>query len=432
MSNTVIKVEGLGKKYNLTKKNTLAYVSLRDSLTMYAKRVGEKIAHPFAARPSSAPASKNEFWALRDVNFSVAQGEKLGVIGHNGAGKSTLLKVLSRITEPTTGRVSIKGRVSSLLEVGTGFHYELSGRENIFLNGAILGMRRAEIKRNFDAIVEFSGVEQFLDMPIKYYSSGMTVRLAFAVAAFLNTEILIVDEVLAVGDAEFQKKCIGKMDEVNHKEGRTVLFVSHNMSAVASFCGRGLLLEQGSVSSVGDISSIVARYAGGGGESGSSASFPPGFHGDDEAELIEVNIKKESGQRAIDFAITEPIRISIKYRVKQENASLTPGIFLTNSTGERVLLSKDAPFDGDGTKKTSRGVYLASCVIPGNFLNDGMYAIGLEMTTMTQAVSHFYVPNALSFMVLDNMENTPTRGLYRGPFQGVVRPLLKWDSEKIS
>ncbi|GHV44456.1 ABC transporter [Synergistales bacterium] len=431
MSNTVIKVEGLGKKYELTKKNSGAYISLRDSLTMCAKRVGKKIAHPFAARSTSAPSSKDEFWALRDVNFSVEQGEKLGVIGHNGAGKSTLLKVLSRITEPTTGRVSIKGRVSSLLEVGTGFHYELTGRENIFLNGAILGMRRAEIKRNFDAIVEFSGIERFLDTPIKYYSSGMTVRLAFAVAAFLNTEIMIVDEVLAVGDAEFQKKCIGKMDEVNHKEGRTVLFVSHNMSAVASFCGRGLLLKQGSVSSSGDISSIVAQYVGGG-ETGFSAVFPHGLHGDDTVELIDVTIEKESGQKAVDFAITEPIKISVKYMVKKENASLTPGIFLTNSRGERILGATDAPFDSDGTKKTSMGVYLASCVIPGNFLNDGMYSIGLEMTTMTQVVSHFYVPSALNFMVLDNMENTPTRGLYRGPFQGAVRPLLKWDGRKIS
>ncbi|GHS98187.1 ABC transporter [Synergistales bacterium] len=433
MSSTVIKVESLGKKYNLTKKSSMAYGSLRASFAMCAKRAAQKIAHPFATRNSSESASsKDEFWALRDVNFSVEQGEKLGVVGHNGAGKSTLLKVLSRITEPTTGRVSIKGRVSSLLEVGTGFHYELTGRENIFLNGAILGMRQAEIKRNFDAIVEFSGVEQFLDMPIKYYSSGMTVRLAFAVAAFLSTEILIVDEVLAVGDAEFQKKCIGKMDEVNRKDGRTVLFVSHNMSAVASFCARGIMLKQGSVCETGNISYIVARYAGSGGNMGSSASFPAGMHGDDTVDLIDVRIEKESGQGAVDFAITEPIKISMKYRVKKENASLTPGVFLTNSSGTRVLLSTDAPFDSDGTKKAHSGVYIASCVVPGNFLNDGMYSIELWMTTMTQTVSHFYVPNALSFIVLDDMENTPTRGAYRGQFSGAVRPLLEWSSEKIS
>ena len=235
-----IKVENLGKRYLLQHQG---HYRLYDLLGDYVHRIGRRLKNPFAER--SKPRNVEEFWALRDLSFDVEQGDRIGIIGHNGAGKSTLLKVLSRITDPTEGRISLKGRVASLLEVGTGFHPDLTGRENIFLNAAILGMRSHEIRKNFDAIVNFAGVDKFLDTPIKRYSSGMQVRLAFAIAAHLTSEILIVDEVLAVGDMEFQKKCMGKMDEISHKEGRTILFVSHNMGAVMQLCKRVICMEHG-------------------------------------------------------------------------------------------------------------------------------------------------------------------------------------------
>ena len=251
-----LKIEGLGKRYMLRHQmNRMLY----DALTSVMHRLVRRVRHPFAER--STPQGVEEFWALRDLSFNVEQGERIAIVGHNGAGKSTLLKILSRITDPTEGRISIKGRVSSLLEVGTGFHPELTGRENIFLNAAILGMKSWEIRKNFDAIVDFAGVEKFLDTPVKRFSSGMYVRLAFAIAAHLNSEILIIDEVLAVGDGEFQKKCMGKMDEISHKEGRTILFVSHNMGAVLQLCNRVICLERGrKVFETNDVVGGVQKY----------------------------------------------------------------------------------------------------------------------------------------------------------------------------
>ena len=273
MSSAILAVEGLGKKYRIHhQQQGRRYVALRDV-------IAQKFAAPFRLLkrsqksevrsqtsdrrpPTSAPASQEDFWALKDVSFEVKQGEVVGIIGRNGAGKSTLLKILSRITEPTEGRVCIRGRVASLLEVGTGFHAELTGRENIFLNGAILGMHRAEIKRKFDEIVAFAEIDKFLDTPVKRYSSGMYVRLAFAVAAHLEPEILIVDEVLAVGDAEFQKKCLGKMESASRSEGRTVLFVSHNMQAIRNLAPQSVLLDKGIVVFGGDTKTAVGKYLG--------------------------------------------------------------------------------------------------------------------------------------------------------------------------
>ena len=256
----VITVENLGKKYLLSHRaKQESYVALRDVLSEGIRKVGRRMLGAPGAAGSSA--EKEEFWALKDVSFQVKQGERIGIIGRNGAGKSTLLKILSRITQPTTGSVRLRGRVASLLEVGTGFHPELTGRENIFLNGAILGMNRAEIRRNFDEIVAFAEVEKFLDTPVKRYSSGMYVRLAFAVAAHLEPEILVVDEVLAVGDAEFQKKCLRKMGEVADG-GRTVIFVSHNLAAVRQLCNKGILLDSGRVSQSGAIADCLSSYVG--------------------------------------------------------------------------------------------------------------------------------------------------------------------------
>ena len=246
----IISVEGLGKSYTIRHEGQTNYKSLREEIFKLPKRLLQRNSQ-----------NQEEFWALKDVNFEVMPGDRVGIIGRNGAGKSTLLKLLSRITEPTTGRITLRGRVASLLEVGTGFHPELTGRENIFLNGAILGMNRAEVRRKFDEIVDFAGVEKFLDTPVKRYSSGMYVRLAFAVAAHLEPEILIVDEVLAVGDAEFQKKCLGKMEEVG-KEGRTVLFVSHNIGAIQHLCSKGILLETGTLKLENRIEKIIKQYVG--------------------------------------------------------------------------------------------------------------------------------------------------------------------------
>ena len=261
MSDVAIRVEGLGKSYFINHEaERERYTALRDVLISGGRRMASSLRDRLAMRPNSRGHAIEEFWALKDVSFDIQQGEVVGIIGRNGAGKSTLLKVLSRITEPTAGRVTIDGRVASLLEVGTGFHPELTGRENIFLNGAILGMTRAEIRRKFDEIVEFAEVERFLDTPVKRYSSGMYVRLAFAVAAHLEPDILVVDEVLAVGDADFQKKCLGKMRDVSRR-GRTVLFVSHNLSAIQSLCSTGIFLSQGTLHSHGSVQDIVADYA---------------------------------------------------------------------------------------------------------------------------------------------------------------------------
>ncbi|HVC96093.1 MAG TPA: ABC transporter ATP-binding protein, partial [Pirellulales bacterium] len=261
MSDEIIKVEGLGKKYTIgTAAPRESYTALRDVISRSARGLWHGARRALRGQTTIAPRHTEEFWALDDVSFDVRRGDVLGIIGRNGAGKSTLLKILSRITEPTAGRVTLRGRVASLLEVGTGFHPELTGRENIFLNGAILGMTRAEVKRKFDEIVAFAEVEKFLDTPVKRYSSGMFVRLAFAVAAHLEPEILVVDEVLAVGDAEFQKKCLGKMGEVA-EAGRTVLFVSHNTTAMKNMCTHGILLNQGQVVCHADISSTVHQYS---------------------------------------------------------------------------------------------------------------------------------------------------------------------------
>ncbi|MBD1916307.1 MULTISPECIES: ABC transporter ATP-binding protein [Cyanophyceae] len=257
MSDTVIRVENLGKKYIIGHQQQERYTALRDVLANRAKGITQLFNPKFSKKPSS---NLEEFWALKDVSFEVKRGDRIGIIGRNGAGKSTLLKILSRITEPTEGRISIKGRVASLLEVGTGFHPELTGRENIYLNGAILGMSKVEIRRNFDEIVAFAEVEKFLDTPVKRYSSGMYVRLAFAVAAHLEPEILVVDEVLAVGDAAFQKKCLGKMEDVAEKDGRTVLFVSHNMAMIQNLCNYIIFLNRGQVQAKGEPNSMIQLY----------------------------------------------------------------------------------------------------------------------------------------------------------------------------
>lgn len=307
MSDIVIKVENLGKKYLIRHQQRERYTALRDVLTNKFKSFGKRL---ISLQPHSSDLqpSSEEFWALKDVSFEVKQGDRLGIIGRNGAGKTTFLKLLSRITEPTTGRIVIKGRVASLLEVGTGFHPELTGRENIFLNGAILGMTKSEIKKKFDEIVDFAEIEKFLDTPVKRYSSGMYVRLAFAVAAHLEPEILIVDEVLAVGDAQFQKKCLGKMEEVG-KEGRTIIFVSHNMSAVSTLCNRGIVLSAGKISFEGDTASAVSAYL----ISGTDSVYERRKAGQDNLPVIQrAWFENEAGDKTTQFYSGEPVYLMME------------------------------------------------------------------------------------------------------------------------
>jgi len=338
---TVIKIENLSKKYVIRHQKHRSYTTLREMITESAEKMGGKLFSPFSSNHKSAP-TQEEFWALKDVSFEVKRGERIGIIGRNGAGKTTLLKILSRITEPTAGRVKIKGRVASLLEVGTGFHPELTGRENIFLNGAILGMIRSEIKKKFDEIVAFAEIEKFLDTPVKRYSSGMYVRLAFAVAAHLDPEILIVDEVLSVGDAAFQKKCLGKMGEVG-EEGRTVLFVSHNMGAVSSMCSRAILLAKGGVVTEGSTDNVIAKYMD---AVGARNPFFEGKKKPDRVAWIEsVCLVNREGQKTDTFSMAEDLIIEYRISIKEESL-LTLGVQINELNGSSVYFcpNTDTPY----------------------------------------------------------------------------------------
>ena len=322
-SNFIIKVEGLGKKYLIHHQKKERYTALRDVLADKAVRFTKRISEPFVKQKTLD--SREEFWALKDISFKVKKGEVLGIIGRNGAGKSTLLKVLSRITAPTAGRIHIKGRVASLLEVGTGFHPELTGRENIFLNGAILGMSRTEIKKKFDEIVDFAEIEKFLDTPVKRYSSGMYVRLAFAVAAHLEPEILVVDEVLAVGDAQFQKKCLGKMGEVS-QEGRTVFFVSHQMPSIQMLCNRAILLSNGSIVRDGEVEDVIQSYIHTNSKIGESIIDLSEYTGRTrsiEHVIKEAWLEDENGKYSSSFQMGSSLTIG--YRFKSSKSIYNPG-----------------------------------------------------------------------------------------------------------
>jgi lipopolysaccharide transport system ATP-binding protein len=336
---SVITVENLGKKYTISHQQREEYSSLRDVITNGAKNLGKRIFSPFtlhssplSVSPSPLIPTSEDFWALKDVSFEVKQGDRIGIIGRNGAGKSTLLKILSRITEPTTGSVRIKGRVASLLEVGTGFHPELTGRENIFLNGAILGMQREEIRRKFDEIVAFAEVEKFLDTPVKRYSSGMYVRLAFAVAAHLEPEILIVDEVLAVGDAQFQKKCLGKMEDVG-REGRTVLFVSHNMAMVKNLCQRGIVLYNGCSIADLNIDDAISNYFT---TSQYKHNVSDKFNRNGIAEL-NVKVTDSNDSDSNNFDINQQINFISRIKVDRPIKNVAFGIGIVSLTGERII-----------------------------------------------------------------------------------------------
>ena len=415
----IIVAEGLGKQYSIGKKT--AYKTLRESLMSAVKAS----AHLFRKRNGA-----ETIWALKDVSFEVNEGDVLGIIGRNGAGKSTLLKILSSITEPTEGEVRLRGRVGSLLEVGTGFHPELTGRENIFLNGAILGMRKNEIQMKFDEIVAFAEIDKFLDTPVKRYSSGMYVRLAFAVAAHLEPEIMVVDEVLAVGDAQFQKKCLGKMEDVSKKEGRTVLFVSHNMATISSLCNTALLLDQGRLIASGKTSDIVLAYYSQGIASPASFDYSSSgkLTGDDHASLLAGSIVDRHDKPSSEIDIREPIRIIMKYKIMGPGKNnYIPNFHIFSSDGTYVFISSP-----QASNTSEPGIYEAECIIPENFLNEGTYFVGLALTSLESGVNvHFYERSSLSFNVKDPIENVPTRRGYVGSIPGVVRPLLDWKIRRV-
>ena len=424
MTDTAIKVENLGKKY-IIGKHTQTRDGLRHLLENAVSAPMRWAVNGFRRDPRTY----EEFWALNDLNFEVGVGEVVGIIGRNGAGKSTLLKVLSRITEQTKGRITLRGRMASLLEVGTGFHPELTGRENIFLNGAILGMTRVEIKRKFDEIVDFAEVDKFLDTPVKRYSSGMYVRLAFAVAAHLEPEILVVDEVLAVGDMSFQRKCLGKMDEVS-KEGRTVLFVSHNMQAVTRLCDRCILLHNGSIIEDGPAREVTASYMGLGVENTSERkwSVDTRIPGDDIVRLLGVRIINDAGELQNSFDIRSSIGVEINYRILKEGFQYLPHFSVINDEGTLLFIANDLDPDWRGRTRPP-GEYRSIGWIDGNMLNEGTYSVGVAMLTLDPSVVRFNERDAVLFRTVDDAKALDTsRGDYPAPMRGMIRPALRWET----
>jgi lipopolysaccharide transport system ATP-binding protein len=418
MSDVAIRVDQLSKMYYLGALQQ-RHDTLRDALTSMFRRSDR--------RPSQ---SSEELWALKDVSFEVKQGEVLGIVGRNGAGKSTLLKLLSRITEPTSGRGEIYGRIASLLEVGTGFHPELSGRENIYLNGAILGMHRNEIDRKFDEIVDFSGVERFLDTPVKRYSSGMYVRLAFAVAAHLEPEILLVDEVLAVGDAQFQKKCLGKMGNVA-KEGRTILFVSHNMIAMQSLCQRALWLDAGGLKAQGKVAEIIASYLRSGLPANDThervwmdiANAP----GNDTVRLHRIAVHPDDCTANGTITMQTPLRIEVDYWNLLPAVHLHSTLHIYNDQGIVAFTSGPYP---DPVLQVSppAGLFRSVCHIPGNLLNSGFHGVHLGLIRGEMSAT-YWLNEAIGFEVVDDRERVFA---WYGKEPGVVQPSLHWDTKYLA
>jgi lipopolysaccharide transport system ATP-binding protein len=413
-----ISVENVSKKYIISHRGRSTH-SLRDAITDTAKRL---------VRSKEAwNQSHEEFWALRDVSYDIKSGERVGIIGGNGAGKSTMLKILSRITEPSHGQIRLQGRVASLLEVGTGFHPELTGRENIFLNGAILGMGKAEIKKKFDEIINFAEIEKFLDTPVKRYSSGMYVRLAFAVAAHLEPEILIVDEVLAVGDMRFQKKCLGKMEEVG-REGRTILFVSHNLMAVRSLCTRAILLEKGKLVADDSVDKVARTYLG-----NDSSILERRWTNEQTAPqnsvviLHRVRVCDDAGN-SLDAVYTDALfNFEIEFKVKKPDSVIGLTVILYDEESNVILSSINTLENNWYDKPMPHGIYRSRCRVPGNLLNNGWLNLTINVFTKNFADA-VTTHNILRIEVLDS---PAIRGNYSGEYGGSLRPLLDWRTEQI-
>lgn len=430
-----IHVESLSKCYTIAHQRNNRDESLRATLERSVRSIGSQLLgrkknhQPELLDDTILPTE--DFFALNDISFDVKTGERVGIIGANGAGKSTLLKILSRITEPTHGRITIRGRVSSLLEVGTGFHPELTGRENIFLNGAILGMPRSEIRKKFDEIVAFSEVEKFLDTPVKHYSSGMYVRLAFSVSAHLDPEVLILDEVLAVGDARFQKKCMNKMRQFSG-EGRTVLFVSHSASAISQFCSTAIHLEKGRIKQMGPAQDVVGDYTlqsmAGMEESGPELV---GSHtlaqpsGDEMVQIEAVELCDHSARQSGKVSINDPVSMRLSFRVLKNTTHIfVPNFHIRTFDGMFVTMVKPPNSEA---RVLEVGSYIAECEIPANMFNNGVFTLQVAISSFNcgQTV-HANVPNALIFEVIDNLSDTSYRNGYLLAIPGVIRPRLKW------
>jgi lipopolysaccharide transport system ATP-binding protein len=408
----IVRVEGLSKQYRIVVRGTSD-----DTLHETSSR---KVRSPNLLKRNGNLRHKT-IWALKDVSFEVEPGEALGIIGRNGAGKSTLLKILSRITEPTRGRVQLYGRVGSLLELGTGFHPELTGRENVYLNGAILGMKKAEIARKFDEIVAFAEIEKFIDTPVKWYSSGMHTRLAFAVAANFEPEILIVDEVLAVGDGPFQKKCLGKMGEI-WRAGRTVIFVSHNMSAIEALCNRVLWLVDGELVETAETEKVISDYV----NTGVSVStekvwnIPSTAPGHELLKLHAAKLRSLDPQNPVEISIESPIELQFEFWNYQADANLSFTVHLLTVSGAHVFAATS------GLKSRSRGLVIETITIPANFLNDGMYTVTVQAAQDALTVLYDH-PEVLVFEVHDWAPH-----FWHGKWPGVIRPRLEWVSRDVS
>jgi lipopolysaccharide transport system ATP-binding protein len=423
VSEVVLRVENLWKQYRL---GVVGVGSLREDVgRWWAKLRGKEDPTLKIGETNDRESLKGQYvWALQDINFEVKRGDVLGIIGKNGAGKSTLLKILSKVTTPTKGVVRTKGRIASLLEVGTGFHPELTGRENIFLNGAILGMTKNDIRKRFDEIVEFSGVGKYIDTPVKRYSSGMYVRLAFAVAAHLEPEILIIDEVLAVGDAEFQKKCLGKMKDVSG-EGRTVLFVSHNMQAIESLCSTCLYLKNGKYFSYGTSKQIVSQYVSIELRARNEVVYENNKPGDEYARLNYVRLIDENRNLISYPSIDKKIGIECEYEILKKGCYPVPNIHVFTNKGDYVFVASEPAKQ----VQTSIGTHRTTAWIPENTLNTGSYIIGVAASTLNPVIVHFYENEALVFDTTEDMENRTNE--YRQEFPGVVRPVLQWESTPV-
>jgi lipopolysaccharide transport system ATP-binding protein len=416
----IVSVEHLSKRYVIAHKQ-----DSRDGLRHVLENA---LRNPFQTfRQRNSPSSQEEFWALKDVSFDLEQGEVVGIIGRNGAGKSTLLKVLSRITEPTSGRIRLRGRVASLLEVGTGFHPDLTGRENIYLNGAILGMSRVEIRSKFDEIVAFSEVEKYLDTPVKRYSSGMYVRLAFAVAAHLEPEILIVDEVLAVGDIAFQKKCLGKMEDISKSGGRTVLFVSHNMAMITRLCGKAVLLQNGSVAMIDSAEAVVSQYVLSFGETGSEKVWAETDRpGNNKMRLRAVRVVDGEGRLVSAVDIRRRVWIELHYEALEElPPRVRTGLRLFMPDGTVVLSSADTANTQWREKPRQAGQYVSRCEIPGDLLNEGVYSVTVA-ADIPFVETIFFQENVVSFQV---EQTGGVGGEHAEKWLGVVCPSLNWEIE---
>lgn len=419
MTDISISCSGLGKRYQLGERES--YKALRDSLVNAVSAPFRRLRSTFNGSKSAATNTPDAFWALKNISLDIKQGEVVGVIGRNGAGKSTFLKILSRITSPTAGEVKINGRVGSLLEVGTGFHPELTGRENVYLNGAILGMKRSEIERKFDEIVAFAELEKFIDTPVKRYSSGMYVRLAFAVAAHLEPEILIVDEVLAVGDTDFQKKCLGKMQSVS-QEGRTVMLVSHNMGAIKRLCQKTIYLKQGYLQSFGYTDSVIGQYISQGLSSEGSVTWErddPNA-GDNFLRLHSLTLLNAQRESTTDFDFLEPILIEVDYTI-EEAARSRLTLWIYNDDGVLLLVTGNDGSLVDIPRKEA-GHYTATCAVPAHLLNNGRYFVSVRAD----------VPNFKSILANESIlsfEVYATDGIaaQRERAYGVICPPVEWD-----